>query len=148
MSHQESEEQAGAPPVRVVLVVREDLPPPLAVNAGVVLGATVGTAVGLPLGEAGTDASGTAYPGIVTTPVPVLVADAAVLRELFGEAARDDQLDVRCLTDTARRARSYEEYLTTLAATPDADADITALVVAGPRNRVTKRTKRLPLLGS
>ena len=148
MSHQESEEQAAAPPVRVVLVVREGLPPALAVNAGVVLGATVGSTLGLPLGAAGTDASGTAYPGIVTTPVPVLVADGPTLRGLFGEVARDEQLRVACLTDTARRARSYGEYLTTLAETPDADADITALVVAGPRNRVTKRTKRLPLLGS
>ena len=135
-------------PLRVVLVVREGLPPALAVNAGVVLGATVGAAVGLPLGASGTDATGTTYPGIVTTPVPVLVADGATLRGLFGEVAGDEQLDVRCLTDTARQARTYEDYLATLAATPDADADITALVVVGPRNRVAKRTKRLPLLRS
>jgi hypothetical protein len=143
---QQVSEQVADPPVRVVLVVREGLAPALAVNAGVVLGVTIGTALGLPLGAAGADASGTAYPGIVTTPVPVLVADAGTLRALFAELVADEQLRVACLTDTARRARSYEDYLVDLAATPDADADITALVVAGPRNRVTKRTKRLGLL--
>jgi hypothetical protein len=140
-------EQPSAEP-RVVLVLREDLPVPLAVNAAAVLGASTGSRLGLPLGPAGTDASGTAYPGIVTTPVPVLVADHHTLGRVFRDAAGDGRVDVVCLTGTAQRARTYEAYLDDLAATPDADHDLLAVLVAGPRGRVTKHTKRLSLLGA
>lgn len=52
---------------------------------------------------------------------------------------------VLCLTETARRARTYEAYLADLAATTESDADLVGTIVAGPRNQVTKLTKRLPL---
>ncbi|MDX3101439.1 DUF2000 family protein [Nonomuraea angiospora] len=51
---------------------------------------------------------------------------------------------VLCLTETARRARTYEAYLTALAATTESDADLVGMIVTGPRNQVTKPTKRLP----
>ncbi|MFJ2755444.1 DUF2000 domain-containing protein [Nocardioides sp. NPDC087217] len=133
---------------RVVLVVREDLPVGQAVNAGTVLGASVGSLLDLPLGADGADASGTNYGGIVTTPVPVLAADEKELTRLFRAANTDERLVALSLTETARRARTYEAYLTSLADTDEADLDIAALVVAGPRNRVTRATKHLPLFGA
>jgi hypothetical protein len=145
---------AASPPstrsaeVKVVLVVREGLAPNLAANAAVVLGASIGTARDLPLGPDAVDASGTAYDGIVTTPVPVLVASPDGLATLFRQAAAQDETTVQALTEVARQARTYEAYLSDLARTPAADSDIVALVVAGRRNQVTKITKRLPLLGA
>jgi hypothetical protein len=136
-----------APQPRVALIVREGLPLNLSTNAGAVLGATLGARVHLPLGADATDGSGTVFRGIVTTPIPVLVADAAGLTELLHKANSDNTVEVSCLTEVARQARSYESYLKDLAAADDADADIVALCLAGPRNSVTKLTKRLPLLG-
>lgn len=139
----------AAPPVqRVVLVVREDLPVGQAVNAGTVLGASVGSLLDLPLGAGGADASGTSYGGIVTTPVPVLAAGEKELTRLFRAANTDERLVALSLTETARRARTYEAYLTSLADTDEADLDIAARIVAGPRNRVTRATKHLPLFGA
>ena len=138
----------AVPPVqRVVLVVREDLPVGQAVNAGTVLGASVGSLLDLPLGADGADASGTSYGGIVTTPVPVLAAGEKELTRLFRAANTDERLVALSLTETARLARTYEAYLTTLAETHEADLDIAALIVAGPRNRVTRATKHLSLFG-
>lgn len=139
---------ATSAPLRVVLVLRDGLTTSQAVNAAAVLGATVGARLDLPLGPDGLDASGTTFAGIVTTPVPVLVADGAALRELFGKAEVDQSLQVACLTEVARRARTYDDYLDDLATTQDAGADLVAVCVAGPRNRVTKLTKRLSLLGA
>jgi hypothetical protein len=133
---------------RVVLVVRTRLPTNLATNAAAVLAATVGAKLDLPVGPDAEDGSGTRFPGIVTTPIPVLVADPADLADLFRKASGDPALQVACLTEVARRARSYESYVEDLAAATEADADIVALSVAGPRGRVTKLTKRLPLLGA
>lgn len=134
------------PPLRVVLTVRTGLSLVRAVNSATVLGASVGAAARLPIGAPGNDASGTEYPGIVTTPVPILHAPAEILKSLFRAANTHNELTVLCLTETARRARTYEDYLTALAETDAADDDILGLVIAGPRNRVTKLTKRLALL--
>jgi D-arabinose 1-dehydrogenase-like Zn-dependent alcohol dehydrogenase len=45
-------------------------------------------------------------------------------------------------------AASVNAYRADLAQTLDADADIVALIIEGRRNRVTRLTKRLPLLGA
>ena len=68
------------------------------------------------------------------------------MQDLFSRASADATVTVACLTEVARKARTYEAYLDDLAATEDADADIVATIIAGPRNRVTRLTKRLPLL--
>jgi hypothetical protein len=44
-----------------------------------------------------------------------------------------------------RRARDYEDYLAAVAATPAEQIDYVAVVVFGPRNRVTLLTKRFAL---
>ncbi|WP_255683263.1 DUF2000 family protein [Actinokineospora sp. PR83] len=64
------------------------------------------------------------------------------LHRLAGER---EQLTVLCPTETARRARTYEACLADLAATTESDADLVGMIVTGPRNQVTKLTKRLPL---
>ena len=138
----------GSRNLKVVLVVRDGLPINQAVNAATVLGASVGTALSLPLGPDAFDASGNRYAGIVTTPVPILVATAEELTGLNRLAHRREGVTVLCLTETARRARTYDDYLADLADTPYADTDIVGLIAAGPRNQVTKLTKRLPLLGA
>lgn len=134
------------PPMRIVLVTREGLPTNVAVNAAAVLGATIGAKLDVAVGADAQDASGTTFPGIVTTPVPILVSDLAGMQELFRRASADAPIAVACLTEVARQARTYESYLADLTVTEDADADIVATVVAGPRSRVTRLTKRLPLL--
>jgi hypothetical protein len=133
---------------KVVLVVREGLPSNLAVNAAAVLGASIGTVHDLPRGSDATDASGTRFSGIVTTPVPVLTGSAEEITALFRKATATADATALALTEVARRARTYESYLADLAEAEQADADIVALIIAGPRNRVTKMTKRLPLLGA
>ncbi|MCB0909203.1 MAG: DUF2000 domain-containing protein [Nocardioidaceae bacterium] len=134
-------------PIKVVLVVRAGLPINLTTNAAAVLAATIGARLALPPGPHAHDASGTGFPGIVTTPMPILVTDADELTELFHKARGDGRVQVAALTEVARQARSYERYLSDLARTPDAERDLVALCIAGPRNRVARLTKRLRLLG-
>jgi hypothetical protein len=84
--------------------------------------------------------------GIVTTPIPILVADLAGMQDLLSRVSADATITVACLTEVARQARTYGSYLANLAATENADAHIVATVVDGPRSRVTRLTKGLPLL--
>jgi uncharacterized protein DUF2000 len=86
--------------------------------------------LGLPIGAAGVDASGTTVVGSITTSVPVRVADGATLTEVFGKADVDQSLQVACLPEVARRARTYGTYLNDLTITQNADTDLVALCVA------------------
>src|SRR3954467_7875542 len=139
-------QQPSDPPLKVVLVVRDGLPANQAVNAATVLGASIGTRLGLPLGPEAVDATRPRYHRIVTPPVPILTTGAAELTRLHRLAGEREQLTVLCLTETARRAPPHGASLTALAATTESDTDLVGMIVAGPRNQVTKLTKRLPLL--
>ena len=130
---------------KLVLVVRDDLDPALAVNAAAVVGLSLGARLGHPLGDDGTDASGRSHAGLNPHPVPVLTASADALRDLHDRAqARQDLITVG-FNEVARRARDYDDYLATLKSTSAADVDFVAVAVFGPRNRVTALTKRFPL---
>jgi len=50
------------------------------------------------------------------------------------------------MTEVTRRARTYESFLEAITETCRAEVDLVALCIAGPRNRVTRLTKRLALL--
>lgn len=131
---------------KVVLICREGLGQLHAVNAAVVLGMSVGHHLPGRTGPDVHDASGTIYPGITTLPVPILTGSADTITHLFRAAATDPRVAVSILTDTARRAKTYEEYIQQAAEVNAADEAPVALALYGPRNRVTKLTKRLPLM--
>ncbi|MFI7641473.1 DUF2000 domain-containing protein [Nonomuraea sp. NPDC049400] len=132
---------------KLVLVVRDNLEPALAVNAAAVVGLSLGARLSDPLGGDGVDGGGGWHAGLNLHPVPVLTAPTDELRELHHRAlAREDLIAVG-FNEVARRARDYDDYLATLTTTPSEDVEFVAVAVFGPRNRVTALTKRLPLLG-
>ncbi|GAB1822217.1 DUF2000 domain-containing protein [Herbidospora sp. RD11066] len=129
---------------KLVMVLRDDLPPGLAVNAAAVLALSLGDALNGWLGPEGKDADGNLHPGLNTHPVPVLTATAEGLRELHDAAP--EEVTVVGFNEVARRAREYGEYLRTLAETPAAEIDYVGMVVFGPKAQVTKLTKSLALM--
>nr|WP_062341246.1 DUF2000 domain-containing protein [Herbidospora sakaeratensis] len=129
---------------KLVMVLRDDLPTGLAVNAAAVLALSLGDELAGWLGADGKDADGNLHPGLNTHPVPILTASGGELREL-NDAAPDD-VRVVGFTEVARRAREYGEYLRTLAETPAAEIDYVGLVVFGPKAPVSKLTRRLALM--
>jgi hypothetical protein len=132
---------------RLVLVLRDDLPQGLAVNAAAVLTLSLGGQVSDSLGPDGKDASGGAHPGLNTHPVPVLVAPSDRLRELRDRAMDSPDLRVVAFSEVARRARDYGSYLRALSTTPDEEIDYVGVILHGPKSQVTKLTKHLALMG-
>ncbi len=131
---------------KLVLVLREGLPPSVAANATAVLTLSLGGAVAGWLGADGVDASGHRHPGLNAHPVPVVTADGEQLRDLRQRAADLPDVTMVAFSEVARRAREYGEYLQALARTAAEDVEYLGVVVFGPRNRVTKLTKRFALL--
>lgn len=81
------------------------------------------------------------------------LAASAYTSGLAGKAVDADgrgynpALAVTAFTETARRSRDYDDYLSLVADTSSADIVHAGLGIYGPRSRVTALTKRLALYG-
>ncbi|MGW2475131.1 DUF2000 domain-containing protein [Streptomyces sp. NPDC001665] len=133
---------------KVALVLRDDLSPAHAANAAAVLALSLGGRIPDSLGRDGVDASGGIHAGLNAHPVPVLTAPADELRVLIGRVGAADGVQVVTLNETARRSRDYEDYLTELKDTPADALDHLAVIIHGPRNKVSRLTRHLRLLGA
>lgn len=133
---------------KIVVVLAEGLSAAEAANAAAVLALSAGLGDGS-LGAEGIGADGLSYGRIDQHPIPVLEADQAMLAELHhGSVHGDSPLHVVAFTEVARRARDYQTYLDDLLAAEASANPYVGLLVRGPRNRVTRATKRLRLFGS
>ena len=136
----------GLSMLKLVLVLRDDLPRAHAANAAAVLGLALGGRLRDSVAADAPDASGALHAGLNPHPVPTLVASEDELRELHSRAGQIDGAIVVDFNEVARRSRSYPDYVDALAATKPDDIDYVGLIILGPRGPVTKVTKRLQLL--
>jgi hypothetical protein len=129
-----------------VVVVDADLPAGRAVNAAVCVAAATQAAVTGLLGPDATGPEGVHHPGLPWAGCSVLAADAATLATLREKAGASDGVFVADMPEAAQRTRVYDEYLEEVAQTPGDQLRLGAVSVVGPKNRVAKLVKGLPLL--
>lgn len=132
--------------LKIVLVLREDLSRAHAANAAAVLGLALGGRLTDSVAPDGPDASGASHAGLNPVPVPTLAASGDQLAQLYAAAVAREDLTVVGFNEVARRSRTYPEYEEALAATPSEEIDYVGVILHGPRNQVTKLTKRLALV--
>ncbi|HEV3355805.1 MAG TPA: DUF2000 domain-containing protein [Pseudonocardiaceae bacterium] len=128
-----------------VVVVNDALPPGIAVNAAVCVAAATGRAVPGLLGPDGTDAGGAIHPGLPWAGCTILGAGTERLRELRAKASGSPDVFVVDMPDLAQQVRVYDEYLQGLREAAQA-LEYYAVGMVGPRNRIDKLVKKLPLL--
>jgi hypothetical protein len=129
---------------RLAIVLSSALTGAEAANAAAVLGLAASAHTGGPGGKA-VDADGREYGALDPHPIPLLAAPPGDLAALHEKADADPALAVTAFTETARRSRDYDDYLSLLASTSSADVAYAGLALYGPRGRVTALTKRLAL---
>jgi hypothetical protein len=129
-----------------VVVVDQSLPAGRAVNAAICVAAATSDAVGGILGDPAVDADGTAHPGLPWAGCSVLAADAETLRALRAKAVASAGTFVADMPAAAQHTRVYSQYLNTVGENPRDALDYCAVSIVGPRNRVDKIVKRLPLM--
>lgn len=129
-----------------VVVVNHALTPGLAVNAAVCVAAATGQAVPGLLGPDGKDAGGGIHPGLPWAGCTILAAPADRLVDLRDKAAGYADVFVADMPSLAQQTRVYDEYLQGLEAVPHTDVTYYAVGLIGPRNRIDKLVKKLPLL--
>ncbi|MEV4489630.1 DUF664 domain-containing protein [Micromonospora coxensis] len=132
-------------PTKLVIVIRADLSAACAVNAAAVLALSLGGRLPHPPAADTEDGSGEPHAGLNPHPVPILSATADQLRDLHLSTRADADLVAVAFSEVAQQARTYDDYVTALAATPADEINYVAVAAFGPRKRITALTKRLPL---
>lgn len=146
-----TEEVDTASPTRAarlkwVVVVNETLASGIAANAAVCVAAATASGVAGLLGPDGVDADGHPHPGLPWAGCTVLSASAEQLRALRAAAASSEGEFVADMPAAAQSTRVYDEYLGELAGTAADDVEYYAVSIVGPRNRVDRLVRKLPLL--
>lgn len=139
------DEPTRAARLKWVVIVDADLPPGRAINAAVCVAAATGAAVSGLLGPDGKDAAGQVHPGLPWAGCTILAAGSAELRALRDRAAAGDNTFVVDMPSQAQHTRVYGEYLDALANTGQERMEYYAVGIIGPRNRIDKLVKKLPL---
>ena len=131
---------------KIVIVLRDDLPPAHATNAAAVLGLALGGRLSDSVAPDSPDASGSLHAGLNPIPIPTLSATGDELKELHERARGVEGAVLVAFNEVARRSRTYPEYVEALAGTESGGIEYVGLIVSGPRGPITKLTKRLALL--
>lgn len=131
---------------KCAIVVSGELPTGLAVNAASVLSLTMGHRVEGLVGVDVKDADGLTHPGIIYTPLPILVAPRERVGAIVQAAAAQERMFFASFSSLAQACRTYEEYIDKIAATPTADLASVGVGLYGPRKQVNKLVGSLPLL--
>ncbi|GAA3396926.1 DUF2000 domain-containing protein [Cryptosporangium minutisporangium] len=129
-----------------VVVVDQDLPIGLQVNAAACLSATVGGQRPELLGPVTVDGSGVEHQPLPYTGCSILGADAATLHRIRTKAVTRPTVLVVDMPQIAQRATAYTEYQAAMAATPHEEMTYYAVGLVGPRNQVDKLVGGLELL--
>lgn len=133
--------------VKCVMVLANDLPHGLAVNAAGVLAVSLGFKVPGLLPPDALDGSGEHHVGLINVPLPILVADRETIRALRARAREGEDVLVVDFSDVAQHARTYEDYTATLAATSAQELSYLGVALYGPRKRLNKLVGNLSLYG-
>lgn len=130
--------------LKPVVILAETLPVGLKANFAAVLAMSLGRMMPELVGPDTPTGDGVVLPGITTVALPILGAPAADLHGLFAEA---EGLPLRLVyMRSAFEARSYEDYMQKIAASPLPEHEPQALLLAGPRKAVDRLCGRLALM--
>ena len=130
---------ASAPPQKIAVVLRDDLPTWQALNATAFLsGAVAGHRQDL-LGEAYADGDGTAYLSTFGIPIMVYAASGPVLSASASAVGRG--LGTAVFTDEMFTTGNDVDNRAVVAAVAGPDLVLAGLAVVGPRNAVDKSVK-------
>lgn len=133
---------------KCVFVLDGALPAGVLANAAAILGITLGKLVPGCVGEDVTDASGVIHRGIITTPVPVLRGDAALLKELRQKLCSVEYASLQAVdfSDVARGCNDYADYIRCAAQTSEQAHTYLGIAIFGDRKKISHLTGSLPLL--
>jgi GNAT superfamily N-acetyltransferase len=130
--------------MKISVVVTDDLPGGLAINAAALVTATLGHHLKHLIGNKVKDGSGSEHPGLTWLPVAILKADKTTLQTLRSKATDRDLLVID-VPEPAQRTRTYEDFTKLMLARETDNLFYLAVGLYGDKTKVVELTKNLAL---
>ncbi|MGC7102846.1 DUF2000 domain-containing protein [Amycolatopsis lurida] len=131
--------------MKCAILVSDDLPTGLAVNAASVLAVSLGANVDGLVGKDVKDLDGVLHPGVIYTPLPILRHTAAGIHEVLSAVASDEEVFFATFSSLAQSCRTYDEYIDRMGQVATDDIDLVGIALCGPKKKVNKLVGSLPL---
>lgn len=129
-----------------VIIIDEELPLGLAMNALSVIGVSLGGALNSFVGPDIYSKDNVKYPGVVNSPLPILKAGKEKLISIHNSFF-ENNMDVVVFpfSKLAQSCRTYTEYESKLSEENHTDLDLSGIGIVGLKSKVNKFTGSLPL---
>jgi hypothetical protein len=128
-----------------VIVIDQDLPAGLAINAVSVIGVSFGKLTTELVGPDLKSQDNVNYPGVVYSPLPILVSKSEVLHDIQKAMLDEEDCLVMPFSKLAQSCKTYNEYEERLLSTKAEDIMLAGIGLIGPMKKINKLTGNLPL---
>lgn len=130
---------------RCTTIIDKDLPAGLAMNAASVIGISFGRIVENLVGPDMQSLDKVNYPGVIYSPLPVLLATGEYLHEIQVSAENDNDIYIMPFSALAQSCKTYDEYGERISSVNSENIELVAIGLIGPKKKITKMTGNLPL---
>jgi len=129
---------------RCTIIIDKDLPAGLAMNAASVIGISFGRTTENLVGPDMQSLDEVNYPGVIYSPLPVLLAPGDYIRELQ-RIAKEEGIYAMPFSALAQSCKTYDEYGERISSVSSENIELVAIGLIGPKKRITRLTGNLAL---
>jgi len=126
------------------IIIDKDLPAGLAINAASVIGISFGRTTENLVGPDMQSLDDVNYPGVICSPLPVLLAPGSYIQELQ-RIAKEENLYAMPFSALAQSCKTYDEYGERISSVSSENIELVAIGLMGPKKRITKLIGNLAL---
>lgn len=118
---------------KCTIIVDQDLPPGLAINAASVIGISFGKTVTNLVGPDMHSMDNVNYPGVIYAPLPVLLSTGEHIQNLLAIAEQDEQIYTMPFSALAQSCKTYDEYGERISSVTSQHIELVAIGIIGPK---------------
>ncbi|TDQ39424.1 DUF2000 domain-containing protein [Thiopseudomonas denitrificans] len=130
---------------KCVIVVDKALGLGHAINAVSVIGVSMGRSVEGLVGPDMQSRDGVNYPGVIYAPLPILLSNNELLRNILEKALEDDEIQSIPFSALAQSCKTYQEYEERISEADNSTIEVVAIGLIGSKKKISKLTGSLPL---
>lgn len=130
---------------RCVIVINQDLPLGLAINAASIVGIGIGNKIKQLIGQDLISVDGVDYPGVISSSLPILKTTNEMIKKIQNDCSKLEEVYFLPFSLIAQSCKNYDDYAKKLTSTQDQDIQIAAIGLVGKKSKVNKLTGNLLL---
>ncbi len=130
---------------RCAIVIDKKISSGLAINAASVIAISLGKNIGNLVGKDLQSHDHRHYPGVIYSPLPILTACEAHIKEIFASAEEADDIYIMPFSSLAQSCKTYDEYEGKIASVSSENIQLVAVGLVGAKKKITAMIGSLPL---